>query len=80
MKISEFPESLRPILEEIDNEGDGMLEIDEIPRFSKCSRRKRGQPKMGKSRCAHFPRNCVPRSQCSTSTATAPYPEQSSRE
>ena len=30
MKISEFPESLRPILEEIDNEGDGMLEIDEI--------------------------------------------------
>ena len=30
MKISDFPASLRPVLEEIDNESDGMLEIDEI--------------------------------------------------
>ena len=60
MKISEFPESLRPILEEIDNEGDGMLEIDEITEIFQMFAAQKKAAKDGEIALCTLPKDLQP--------------------
>ena len=60
MKISEFPESLRPILEEIDNEGDGMLEIDEITEIFQMFAAQKKAAKHGEIALCALPKDLRP--------------------
>ena len=60
MKISDFPASLRPVLEEIDNESDGMLEIDEITEIFQMFAAQKKAAKDGEIALCTLPKDLQP--------------------